>query len=143
MFGTSCPSRDDPLKEYSILFPNKLNTQEFIYCAMKKYCSVHLSWNTRRSPLIVICFNTAISNSTRSTEKNKCYGRKTDSSKSARSRYYYLAKSARSRHYHIASDHNGMSDCQIYVLLINIPNPSCVQESVVGKKMNVAYDVRI
>ena len=32
MFDTSfCPSRDDPLKEYSILFPNKLNTQEFIF----------------------------------------------------------------------------------------------------------------
>ena len=37
MFDTSCPSRDDPLKEYSILFPNKLNTQEFLYCAMEKY----------------------------------------------------------------------------------------------------------
>ena len=43
---------------------------------MKKYCSVHLSWNTRRSPSIVLCFNTAISNSTRSTEKNTFYGRK-------------------------------------------------------------------
>ena len=53
MFDTSCPSGDDPrLKEYSMLFPNKLNTQEFLFCAMKKYCSVHLSWNTRRSPLI-------------------------------------------------------------------------------------------
>ena len=72
MFDTSCPSGDDPrLKEYSMLFPNKLNTQEFLFCAMKKYCSVHLSWNTRRSPSIVLCFNTAISNATRSTEKKK------------------------------------------------------------------------
>ena len=79
MFDTSlCPSRDDPLKVYSILFPNKLNTQEFIYCAMKKYCSVRLSWNTRRSPSIFICFKAAISNSTRSTENNILYGRKTD-----------------------------------------------------------------
>ena len=45
MFDTSCPSRDDPLKEYSILFLNKLNIQEFLYSAMKKYGSVHLSWN--------------------------------------------------------------------------------------------------
>ena len=70
-------SGDDPrLKEYSMLFPNKLNTQEFLFCAMKKCSSVHLSWNTRRSPSIVLCFNTAISNSTRSTEKNTFYGRK-------------------------------------------------------------------
>ena len=27
MFDTSYPSRDDPLKEYSILFPNKLNNE--------------------------------------------------------------------------------------------------------------------
>ena len=62
MFDTSCPSRDDPLKEYSILFSNKLNTQEFLYCAMKKYGSVHLSWNMRLSPSIFLCFNTSISN---------------------------------------------------------------------------------
>ena len=99
-----CPSRDDPLKEYSILFSNKLNTHEFLYCAMKKYGSVHLFWNMRRSTSIFLCFNTSISNWTRSTENNRFYGRKTDSSKSARSRHYYLAKSARSRHYHIASD---------------------------------------
>ena len=111
MFDTSCPSRDDPrLKEYSMLFLNKVNTQEFLFCAMKKYCSVHLSWNMRRTPSIFLCFNTAISNSTRSTEKNRFYGRKTDlyspvSSKSARSRYYYLAKSARPRHYYLTSDH--------------------------------------
>ena len=109
MFDTSCPSRDDPLKEYSILFPNKLNTQELFYCAMKKYWSVHLSWYTRRSPSIFLCFETSISNSKRSTERNRFYGRKKDSSKSARSRHYYLAKSA------------------------SIPNPSGVQESVVGK----------
>ena len=48
VFDTSCPSRDDPLKEYSMLFPSKLNTQEFNVCAMKKYWPVHLSWNTRR-----------------------------------------------------------------------------------------------
>ena len=119
MFDTSCPSRDDPLKEYSILFPNKLNTQEFLYCAMKKYGSVHLSWNMRRSPSIFLCFNTAISNSTRSTENNRCYGRKTDSSKSARSRYYYLAKSARSRHYNFASGHSGINDRQIYDCIAN------------------------
>ena len=77
MVDTSCPSRDDPLKEYSILFSNKLNTQEFLYWAMKKYGSVHLSWNMRRSPLIFLCFNTSISNSTRSTENKKNYGRKT------------------------------------------------------------------
>ena len=34
MFDTSCPSRDDPcLKEYSMMFPNKLNPQEFLLCA--------------------------------------------------------------------------------------------------------------
>ena len=48
--------------------------------------------------------STAISNSTRSTENNRFYVRKIDSSKSARSRHYYLAKSARSRHYHLASE---------------------------------------
>ena len=119
MFDTSCPSRDDPLKEYSILFSNKLNTHEFLYCAMKKYGSVHLSWNMRRSTSIFLCFNTSISNSTRSTENNRFYGRKTDSSKSARSRHYYLAKSARFRHYHLASDHNGMNDRQIYDCIAN------------------------
>ena len=135
MFDISlCPSRDDPLKEYSILFPNKLNTQEFLYCAVKKYCSVRLFWNTRRSPSIFLCFNAAISNSTRPTENNRFYGRKKDSSKSTRSRHYYLAKSARSRHYHIASDRNGKNDRQIYVFLISIPNPLCVQKSVVRKK---------
>ena len=119
MFDTSCPSRDDPLKEYSILFPNKLNTQELLYCAIKKCGSAHLSWNMRRSPSIFLCFNTAISNSTRSTENNRLYGRKTDSSKSARSRHYYLAKYARSRHYHFASDYSGMNDRQIYDYIAN------------------------
>ena len=116
MFDTSCPSGDDPrLKEYSMLFPNKLNTQEFLFCAMKKYCSVHLSWNTRRSPSIILCFNTAISNATRSTEKNKILWAKTVSyssvsSKSARSPHYYLAKSARPRHYYLVSDHERSPD---------------------------------
>ena len=113
MFDTSCPSRDDPrLKEYSMMFPNKLNPQEILLCAMKKYWSVHLSWITRPTSSIFLCFNTAISNSTRSTEKNSFFARKPDSyspvsSKSARSRHYYLAKSpsARSRHYYLASDH--------------------------------------
>ena len=37
MFDTSCPSRNNPrLKEYSMLFQNKRNTQEFFFCAMKK-----------------------------------------------------------------------------------------------------------
>ena len=75
--------------------------------------------------------STAISNSTRSTENNRFYVRKIDSSKSARSRHYYLAKSARSRHYHLASEWTIAR--YIYILLISIPNPSCVQESVVGK----------
>ena len=35
MIGNSCPSRDDPLKEYSMFFLNKLNTQEFLFCALK------------------------------------------------------------------------------------------------------------
>ncbi len=151
MFDTSCPSRHDILKEYSVtdsesvwcltrhvphetiywrntrwltlsqcdvwhfvsltrrtedsvLFPSKLNTQEFFSLLWR---NTDLSWNKRRSPSIFLCFNTAISNLTRSTEKN---GRKTDSylpvsSKSARSRHYYLAKSAWSRHCHLASDH--------------------------------------
>ena len=44
MFDTSCNARDDPhLQEYSMMFPNKLNPQEFLLCAMKKYLSVHLS----------------------------------------------------------------------------------------------------
>ena len=110
----------------------------FPFCAMKKYWSVHVSCNTRRSPSIFLCFNTAISNSTRSTEKNRFYGRKTDSSKSARSRHYYLAKSARSRHsmggppipYRVWSLEWTIAR---YVLLISIPKQSCVQESVVGK----------
>ena len=84
-----------------------------LYCAMKKYRSVQLPWNTRRSPSIFLCFNTAISNSTRSTENNRFYGRKTDTSKSARSRHY-LTNSARSRHYHLASDHNGMNQFSYY-----------------------------
>ena len=43
MFDTSYPSRDHPrLKEYSMMFPNKLNPQEFLLCAMKKYQSVHV-----------------------------------------------------------------------------------------------------
>ena len=39
MIDTSCsPSRDDPrLKEYTMMFPNKLNLQEFMLCAVKKY----------------------------------------------------------------------------------------------------------
>ena len=75
-------------------------------CLTLEHWCVHFSWNTRRSPSIFLCFNTPISNSTRSTEKNGFYGRKTDShspvsSKSVRSRHYYLAKSARSRHYYL------------------------------------------
>ena len=42
----------------------------FPFCVMKKYWSVHLSWNTRRSPSIFLCFDKDISNLTRSTEKN-------------------------------------------------------------------------
>ena len=105
MFDTSCPPGDDPrLKEYSMLFPNKLNTQEFLFCAMKKYCSVHLSWNTRCSPLIFLWAKTDSYSSV--------------SSKSARSRHYYLAKSARPRHYYLVSDRlitNGMNDRQICI----------------------------
>ena len=43
MFDTSYRSRDHPrLKEYSMMFPNKLNPQEFLSCAMKKSWSVHV-----------------------------------------------------------------------------------------------------
>ena len=48
----------------------------FPFCVMKKYLSVHLSWNRRRSPSIFLCFDKAISNSTRSTEKNRFMGEK-------------------------------------------------------------------
>ena len=120
MFDTSCPSGDDPrLQEYSMLFPNKLNTQEFLFCAMKKYCSVHLSWNTRRSPLIF----SASTHPSRPARPKRILWAKTDShssvsSKSARSRHYYLAKSARPRHYYLVSDRlitNGMNDRQICI----------------------------
>ena len=133
IFDTSCNSRDDPrLKEYSMMFPNKLNPQEFLLCAMKKYWCVHLSWNTRRPPSIFLCFNTAISNSTRSTEKNRFFARKADSyspvsSKSARSRQYCIATSARSRHYNLASDHT------IHRAF----------KRALSKKMNVVDDVRL
>ena len=37
MFDTSCNARDDPrLKEYSMMFPNKLNPQEFLLCAYEE-----------------------------------------------------------------------------------------------------------
>ena len=37
MFDTSCYARDDPrLKEYSMMFPNKLNPQEFLLCAYEE-----------------------------------------------------------------------------------------------------------
>ena len=134
MFDTSFPSRDDPcLKEYSMMFPNKLNTQEFLLCALNKYWCVSSSWNTRSSPSIFLCFNTAISNLTRSTENNCLRENQTHihqsslnppdrattislSSKSARSRHYYIAKSARSRHYYLAKSTRS--------------RPSCVQDRV-------------
>ena len=68
-----------------------------------RICPFVLEFST---PSVFLCFNTGISNLTRSTEKNgrKTYSYLPVSSKSARSRHYYLAKSARSRHYPIASD---------------------------------------
>ena len=68
----------------------------------------HLSWNTRRSPSIFLCSNQP-SQTRHALPKRTGEMRKTDSysavsSKSARSRHYYVAKSARSRHYHLASD---------------------------------------
>ena len=86
---------------------------------------IDLFWNTRRSPSIFLCFNTAISNPTRSTEKDGFYGRKADSyspvsCKFARSLHYYLAKSARLRHYQIASDHKWKERSTDISLLISI-----------------------
>ena len=60
-----------------MMFPKKLNPQEFLLFAMKKYWLVHLSWNSRRSPSTCFCFNTAISNSTCSTEKIMIFCAKT------------------------------------------------------------------
>ena len=115
MFDTSCPSRDDPLKEYSILFPNKLNTQEFLYCAMEKY-DLSICPGIRDARHQSFSASTQPSQTRHDRPKiTDLMGRKTDSSKSARLRHYYLAKSARSRHYHLASDHSGMNDRQIYV----------------------------
>ena len=118
MFDTLCPSRDDPLKEYSMLFPSKLNTQEFIFCAMKKYWSVHLSWNTRRSPSVFLCFNTTISILTRSTEKHThiC-----QSPLNAPDRATTISLNAPDRATTISRLivwSNGMNDRQIYIYII-------------------------
>ena len=95
--ATSCPSRDDPLNEYSMLFPNKLNTHDFLFCVMKKhwYATLAINLSLLQQP----------SQTRHDRPKiNRFYVREIDSSKSARSRHYYLAKSARSRHYHLASE---------------------------------------
>ena len=79
MIGTSCPSRDDPLKEYSMLFPSKLNTQEFLFVCFDAIliCQFVPEYATLAINLSLLQHNTAISNSARSTEKNGFYGRKT------------------------------------------------------------------
>ncbi len=155
MIGTSCPSRDDPLKEYSMLFPSKLNTQEFLFFVL--WCNTDLSI----CPGIRDARHQSFSASTQPSQTRHARPKGTDfmgekhsyslvSSKSARSRHcnlansarsrhYYLAKSAWSRHYHLASDHkmNERSpDMYCYsVYTIHHAFKSC------RTKTNVVYDI--
>ena len=94
MFDPSCPSRDEALKGYSVLFPSKLNTQEFLFCAMKTHAiNISLLQHSHLKP---------------DTLDQKGGILWADSYSPVSS------KSARLRHYHDASDHNGMNDRQIY-----------------------------
>ena len=62
MIGTSCPSRDDPLKEYSMLFPSKLNTQEFLFLCFDAIliCQFVPEYATLAINLSLLQHNTAI-----------------------------------------------------------------------------------
>ena len=64
MFDTSCPSRDDILKWRNTLCCLRANlTHRNSFYVLWKITD--LSWNTRRSPSIFLCFNAVISNPTR------------------------------------------------------------------------------
>ena len=90
-----------------MLFPSKLNTQEFLFCAMKTHGSVleyaMLAIN------ISLLQHSHLKPDTLDRKGRILWARSRlyspVSSKAARSRHYYLAKSARLRHYHLASDH--------------------------------------
>ena len=103
MFDPSCPSRDEALKGYSVLFLSKLNTQEFLFCAMKTHGSV--------LEYAMLAIN--ISLLQHSHLKPDTLDRK-GGILWADSYSPVSSKSARLRHYHDASDHNGMNDRQIY-----------------------------
>ena len=88
MFDTSFPSRDDPrLKEYSMMFPNKLNPQEFLLCANEEImlCPCVLEYATLAINLSLLQHSHLKLDTLDRTEQSFC------SSKSARSRHYYLA----------------------------------------------------
>ena len=127
------------VKEYSVLFAIKPNTQEFPFCVIKDYWSV-LGYPTlainlsllQRSHLKPDTLN----------QKDGFYGRKADSyspvsSKSARSRHYFLAKPARLRHYHLASDHKWNERSTDISLLISIHTIHLAFKRALSKKMNV------
>ena len=126
MFNTSissCHSRDDTrLKEYPMMFPNKLNPQEFLCYEEILICPFVLEYTTLAINLSLLQHSHLKLDTL--DRKEEIFARKPDSyssvsCKSARSRHYYIAKSARSRHYYLTYDH--------------AIHRACVQESVVEK----------
>ena len=144
MFDTTCHSRDDPcLKEYSMMFPNKLNPQEFLFVCYEEIlmCLFVLEFVTLAINLSML--QHSHTNSTRSTEKNRLFARKPDSyspviSKSGRSRHYYIAKSARSRHYYLAKSARSR-----HYYLASAHTIHRAFKRALLKKINVVDDVRI
>ena len=94
-----------------------------------------LSWNTLRSPSILLCFNTVISNPTRSTEEDGFYGRKADSYSPVSS------KPARLRHYHLASDHKWNERSTDISVLISIHTIHCAFKRALLWRLSLGDDV--
>ena len=78
MVETSYPSRDDTEGILRVASEQTKHTGIHFLCYEDLLISPGIG-PTRRSPSTFLCFNTAISNPTRSTEKDGFYGRKADS----------------------------------------------------------------
>ncbi len=127
------------LKEYSVSLASKLNKHALLFGAMKTYWSV-LEYATLAINLSLLQ-HSHVKPDTRQKMTDFMGEKQThirpSSTKSARSRHYYLATPARLRHYHLASDHKIMEwTVDRYISANQYPrNPLCVQESVVGPRL--------
>ncbi len=155
MFDTSCPSRDDILKEYSVtdsesvwcvtlhvphktiilkeysvLFASKSNTQEWLFCVMKTYWSV-LEYATLAINLALLQHSHLKPDTLDRRGRILC--RKADSYSPVSS------KPARLRHYHLESDHKWNERSTDISVLISIHTIHCAFKRALSKKITLLW----